>query len=119
MNLAVGLIGTEDNLANWMFAGVLAVGIAGTVIARLRPRGMMRALAATALTQALVAFIALIAGLGSMEPSWPGHILVLNGVFTALWAGSALLFRRAARQQVPAVAAAPPMSQAMGVFRQD
>ena len=65
MNLAVGIIGTEDNPANLMYGGVLAVGIIGAVIARFQPHGMARALVATALAQALVAVIALIAGLGS------------------------------------------------------
>src|ERR671913_2653100 len=44
MNLAVGIIGTEDNSLNLMFGGVLAVGIVGAVIARLQPHGMARAL---------------------------------------------------------------------------
>jgi hypothetical protein len=35
-----------------MYIGVLAVGIIGAIIARLRPRGMARALFATALAQA-------------------------------------------------------------------
>ena len=91
MNLAVGIIGPEDNPANLMFGGVLAVGIVGSVIARFRPDGMARALVATALTQALVVVIALGAGLGSP--------LILTGFFVALWLGSAWLFRKAAREQ--------------------
>ena len=96
INLAVGVIGTEDDPANAMYAGVLAVGIIGAIIARFRPHGMARALFATALAQALVAAIALIAGLG-LPWSGPAEILVLNGFFIALFAGSAWLFRRAAR----------------------
>ena len=68
MNLAVGIIGTEDNPANLMYGGVLAVGIVGAIIARFQPHGMARALVATALAQALVAVIALIAGLGFAGP---------------------------------------------------
>jgi hypothetical protein len=79
-----------------MYVGVLAVGIVGAIIARFRPHGMARALFATALAQALVAAIALIAGLG-LPWSGPAEILVLNGFFIALFAGSAWLFRRAAR----------------------
>ena len=105
MNLAVGIIGTEDNPANLMFGGVPAVGIVGAAIARFQPHGMARALVATALAQALVAVIALIAGLGSTGPGWRGDILVLTGFFAALWVGSALLFRKAAQEQVPAGAA--------------
>lgn len=88
VNLAVGLIGTEDDPANLTYGGVLAVGVVGAVIARFRPRGMARALVATALAQALVAVIALIAG-------W-GVIVVPTAVFVALWLGSAWLFGKAA-----------------------
>ena len=97
MNLAVGIIGNEDNPANLMYGGVLAVGIIGAIIARFQPHGMARALVATALAQALGAVIALIAGLG--------YTLILTGFFVALWLTSARLFRKAAREQVPAGAA--------------
>lgn len=93
INLAVGLIGTEDDPANLMYIGVLAVGIIAAVIARLQPHGTARALLATAFAQALVAVIAVIAGLGAPW-SGPGEILFLNAFFVALWVGSALLLRR-------------------------
>jgi hypothetical protein len=98
---AVGVIGTEDDLANLMYVGVLAVGIIGAIIARFRSHGMAHALFATALAQALVAVIALIFGLGSPW-SGPVEILALNGFFVALFVGSALLFRYAARERTPA-----------------
>lgn len=101
INAAVGIIGSEDTEANLMYGGVLAVGIIGTIIARLRPRGMARALFATALAQALVAGIALSFELGS-PGSPPVEILTLNGFFVALFVGSALLFRHAGREQTPA-----------------
>jgi hypothetical protein len=96
VNAAVGIIGSEDNDANVMYGGVLAVGVIGAIIARFRPRGMVRALFATALAQASVAVVALIARLGSPE-SGPLEIVALNGFFVALFVGSAWLFRRAAR----------------------
>lgn len=101
INLAVGVIGTEDDPANLMYAAVLAVGIVGAGGARFRPRGMARALFAAALAQAAVAAIALVVGPGS-PGSGPGEILALNGFFVALFAGSALLFRFAAREQTRA-----------------
>ena len=91
MNLAVGLIGNEENPANLMYVGVLAVGLIGANIARFQPHGMARALFATAIAQMLVGVIALIAGLG--------FTLILNAFFAALWVGSASLFRHAARTQ--------------------
>jgi hypothetical protein len=105
INLAVGIIGSEDNPANLMYGGVLAVGILGALIVRFQPHGMARALAATALAQALVGVIALIGGLGSTGTNWPGAIVFLTGFFAALWLVSAWLFRKAARTQASAGAA--------------
>jgi hypothetical protein len=97
LNLAVGIIGTEDNPLNLMFGGVLAVGVVGAMIARFRPDGMARALFATAVAQALVGAIAL--QLPSTASSV--QIVILHGVFVALFAGAALLFRYAARKGFP------------------
>ncbi len=97
MNLAVGIIGSEENPANLMYGGVLAVGLVGALLARFQPQGMARALVGTALAQALVAVIALVAG--------SGNALILTGLFVALWLTSARLFRKAAREQSPAGAA--------------
>ena len=96
MNLAVGIIGSEDNPANLMYGGVLAIGIAGALIGRFQPRGMARALLAMALAQTLVGVIALIGGLGSTGENWPQVIFVLTSFFAALWLISAWLFRKAA-----------------------
>ena len=96
LSLGVGIIGKDGDPANLMYFGVLAVEIIGAIIARLQPHGMARALFATAFAQALVAVISLIAGLG-LPWSGPAEILGLNGFFIALFAGSAWLFRRAAR----------------------
>jgi predicted membrane channel-forming protein YqfA (hemolysin III family) len=96
LSLGVGIIGKDGDPANLMYFGVLAVGVIGALIARFRPVGMARALLATALAQALVAAIALIAGLG--QPwSGPLELSALNGFFVALFVASAWLFRKAAR----------------------
>jgi hypothetical protein len=86
-----GAVATEDDSPGLIFFGVLVVGIIGAIIARFRPHGMARALFGTALAQVLVAVIAIIAWKQYFE------ILILNGFFIALWGGSALLFRKAAR----------------------
>jgi hypothetical protein len=99
MNLAVGIIGSEDNPANLMYAGVLAIGIIGAALARFRPHGMARAMVAMALAQVAVGVIALIGGLGSTGANWPQVIVVLTLFFSVLWLLSAWLFRRAATQK--------------------
>jgi hypothetical protein len=106
INAAAGIIG--DGPVNLMYLGVLAVGSIGAFIARFQPRGMALALFATAVAQMLVPVIALViwkAGWESLlvdprspnPPFDPGIVPVfgLNAVFVLLFAGSALLFRRA------------------------
>ena len=102
VNGAVGIIGNEENPVNLMYVGVLAVGIIGSIVTRFQPHGMARALFATALAQALVAVIALIAGMHRYPGISVSEILILNGFFVALFLGSARLFRNAAREQTPA-----------------
>jgi hypothetical protein len=100
INGAVGIIGNEDNPANLMYGGVLAVGIIGAMIARFQPQGMARALFATALTQLLVPVIALIVWRPSLDDA-PGivGVFMLNAFFVILFAVSALFFRRAVRER--------------------
>ena len=99
VNGAVGVIGSENNDANLMYFGVLAVGIVGAVIARFQPRGMSLALFATAFTQAFVTLVAIIGRLG-FPTSGPLDLVLLNGFFIALWVVSACLFRQTARSAV-------------------
>ena len=99
-NLAVGLIGSEHNPANLMYAGVIGIAVIGVLVARGRALGLSRALFATALAQALVGVIALAGGLGADEPPGRWGILILNGGFVALFALSGRLFARATRGQV-------------------
>ena len=102
---AVGIIGVEGDRADLMYFGVLAVGIIGAIIARFQPDGMARALLATALAQAAVAVIALIAGKHQDPVTSVPELVGLNGFFVALFVGSAWLFRHAARKRPPAGAA--------------
>lgn len=89
MNLAVGVIGNENNPLNLMYGGVLVVGFAGALVARFRPQGMALAMVAMAVAQVLVAVTAQVAG----HFTWP-----LTVIFAAAWLASAQLFRKAALQ---------------------
>src|SRR5918994_7255825 len=78
LSVAAGLIGIEDDdPANLMYVGVLAIGFIGAITARFQPRGLARALFATALAQALVGVIAL----QSPNTASPVQILMLHGLF--------------------------------------
>ncbi len=100
INGAVGIIGHEGNPANLMFLGVLGVGAAGAAIVRFEPRGMMRALVATAFAQLAVAVVALFGGLGAASHNWPYDVLAITAFFVLLWLFSAWLFRNAAVQEL-------------------
>ena len=100
-NLAVGLIGNENDPANLLYGGVLAVLLIGALVAHFQPSGMTNALFATAFAQMVVPVIALLVGksqIAAAEAALGGGVVQMIGgniFFAALWAGAALLFRRA------------------------
>jgi lysylphosphatidylglycerol synthetase-like protein (DUF2156 family) len=98
---AVGVIGESGDRADMLYLGVFAVGIVGSVVARLRPWGMARVLLAMALATALVAVIAIVAGEHRSPVTSVGEILGVNAMFVALFAGAAWLFRFAAPRRRP------------------
>lgn len=104
LSLGVGIIGRDGDPANLMYFAVVAAGVVGAIASRLHPLGMARALATMAIVQAAIAAIALANGLG-LPWSGPAEILLLNGFFVALFAGSAWLFRRAAQPAQASLAA--------------
>jgi hypothetical protein len=108
MNAAVGIVG--DGPVNLMYLGVLTVGFVGAFIARFQPRGIAKALFATAVAQMLVPAIALVilkAGWKGLliDPNSPNPpfdpgmapVFGLNAVFAMLWVVSAWVFWKAAR----------------------
>jgi hypothetical protein len=98
MNLAVGIIGSENEDANFMFAGVIAIIVGGACIAHFKPAGMSRALLAAAMVQAAIGGIALAGDLGTDGRGWPRDVIVLTIFYTGLWVTAAALFRLSARE---------------------
>ena len=96
VNLAVGMIGSEDNPYNLLFGGVLLLALIGSILARFRPEGMAGALVATAIVQAAISAYGLSADVR-------GGIFSL--CFAAPWLLAAALFWGAAREQSPVNAA--------------
>ena len=90
---AVGIVGSQHNDLNLMYAAVIAVAVVGVILARFKPRGMSWALYATALAQVTVAAVTLSPGLNAPF-SWAFEIVTINGFFIALFLGSAVLFSR-------------------------
>jgi hypothetical protein len=94
----------DVNPAAVMYFGVPIVGIIGAAMARLRPNGMALALFATALAQALV-LVAVLMMLITRNPevtSWtPPELRGFGGnaFLVMMFVGSALLFRKAGREE--------------------
>ncbi|MFT3897163.1 MAG: hypothetical protein QM719_05640 [Thermomonas sp.] len=89
-NLAVGMVGSEGNPFNLLFAGVLVVAGVGAVLAKLRAAGMARAMLAAAFAQALVAAAAFAIGADARGA-------VFSALFVAPWLLSSALFRHASQ----------------------
>ncbi|RFT14999.1 MAG: hypothetical protein OP8BY_1109 [Candidatus Saccharicenans subterraneus] len=100
-NLAVGIIGSEDEPANLMYFGVLAVAFVGSVVSRFQPRGLARAMWVTAGAQVLTIVIALLAGWQHLAESSLTEIIGINCFFAMLWAISGLLFRWVKQENTP------------------
>ena len=97
VNLAVGMIGSDDNPANQIYLAVLGIVIVGAVVVRGRARAMVWVTALAAIAQAVVAGIALGSRLGTKDPYWPLDLIGASGMFVLLWLGSSMLFRLAGR----------------------
>lgn len=88
---AVGIVGSEDEPANRLYLGVIALAAAGSLAARFRPSGMARAMAAAAGAHVLAGIVGL-----ALVPDLPG-VLLGTALFAPLWLLSAWLFAKAAR----------------------
>ncbi|HZV83663.1 MAG TPA: hypothetical protein VFF48_01640 [Brevundimonas sp.] len=89
-NLAVGIIGDENNPLNQIFFIVIAIAIVGAVVARFRAKGMALAMAVTAAAQFGTGFIAL---------ADEKIVFGIVTVFALGWVLAAGLFREAARAE--------------------
>ena len=87
-NLAGGLVGSEDNLANLYFFVPPIVAILASALARFRARGMTFAMAIAAGTQLIAGFV--VGSGGDTIEVW-----VVTGVFTLAWLVAAYLFSMA------------------------
>ena len=93
VNLAVGMLGSERDGINLMFAGVLLVAAVGGLIAALKPAGMARVMTAAGIAQLLAA------GVGLAMREFEPLELTLTALFALPWLASAALFRKAAGDQ--------------------
>lgn len=86
-NLAVGIVGGEDNPINLIFLLIPIIGVAGAAFARFRAAGMARSLEIVAVVQA-----------GTLLIAWPGAKtveLLAMALFAAIWLAAARVLRTA------------------------
>ena len=83
VNAAVGMIG-DDNPANVLYVGVIAVGIMGASITRLHLHGMARTLCVMAMAQMVVPVLALILWPTDFAPGVGGGLCVEWGLRRAV-----------------------------------
>jgi hypothetical protein len=102
---ALGIIG-EGGEPDRLYLAVFVTLLVGTVLARLRARGMAYALGATAVVTMGVAVVALATGQQDTPGASVLEILGLTAMYAGLFAVSAWLFLRSARLGSPAPAAA-------------
>ncbi len=99
INLAVGIVGNEDNPVNLGFYLVVVTAGACAFTARFRAEGMARAMLAVAGMQALLAMVVATApSTARDDPMGAAGVLVLSSAFMALWLASAALFHKSAGQ---------------------
>jgi hypothetical protein len=95
-NLAVGIVGSEDNPVNQLFFAALLVGILGSIDARFRANGMAAAMLATAAAIA-IAFVVAVGGVTDEPNVSHWRELIATTVISSPFLLSAWLFREAAR----------------------
>jgi hypothetical protein len=95
---ALGIIGAGGR-PDRIYAAVLGVLVLGSVIARLRPRGMALALAATAVAQVVVSATALLAGLPQDAGASIVDLVGLTAMYAVMFGLAGWLFWRAADQE--------------------
>lgn len=96
VNLAVGLIGSEDNPINLLYFAVLLTGAVGAVLARFRAAGLARTLLAMAAVQVAIAVFAGLSG-ASGEATPPMQLVGVTLFFLGPWLLASALFHVAAR----------------------
>lgn len=87
-NLAVGIIGNEDNPQNLVFFGILLAGLIGALTTRCDVAGLARTLRVMAAVQMLI-------GLAAWGLGW-AFLPVFTAFYVAVWLLAAKLFDQAA-----------------------
>ncbi len=97
---ALGIIGS-GGAPDRIYLVVLGTGLVGSLVARLRARGMAWAMAATSAAAVVVGLVALLRGDADLPGASVAEILGLTLFFAVPWAVSAWFFLRSAEWSRP------------------
>lgn len=95
VNLAVGLIGSENNLINLSYFGVIGIGLIIAFLSRFKATGMSYSSFGMAIGFVLIAVIALSSGMQNYPESSVLEILGVNAFFAVPFILSGISFRNA------------------------
>lgn len=98
-NMAVGIIGSENNAINLLYFGVIAAGVIGAIISRFEPEPLAKVMYVMAALTSVIAITAIILGVHHLPESSLMEITGVNGFFMFLFVVSGLLFRYAVQEQ--------------------
>jgi len=99
VNLAGGIMGSEDNDANVMFVVVIMIGLIASTWVKFQTLEMSYVMLTLAVSHVFIVAIELIFQFGVEGPIWPFDVIGASCIFVVLWFCSALLFRKAAQVQ--------------------
>lgn len=99
INLAVGIIGSEDHPANMMYFAVVLAGFLAALFVRFSAIGMVWVMTGMASAQVVVAIIGASVQWASpdFDRNMPLGTLVVSGAFALVWLAAAALFHAAAK----------------------
>lgn len=95
-NLAVGIVGSENDPFNAFYFLAVPLVVLGAILSRLKPSGMAATMALATAVPAILAVAAIILGKHLQPMDSLREVLVANGLFVTLFGASTLLYRQAA-----------------------
>lgn len=99
VNMAVGIIGSDKNDANLMYFSLIPIGLAGALIVKFQANGMAVVAFVLAGIQMLIPITAFIINKPDFDPG-VAAVFAINAIFSVLFIGSGLLFKRSALTKV-------------------
>jgi hypothetical protein len=93
VNMAAGIVGTENNPFNLVYVALIAAALAGLFVIRFKQKRVVVLINSMAAAMALIGIIAIITGQQFVPESSVVKILAVHGFFALLFVISALLLR--------------------------